>query len=108
MIDNTKRFKNFISEIKLENRTLNNQKNQRLRMTSSKGLKSDNELYRKLIRYLKVANLVHKTKEFKPSKEDLKKIVINVYKNYHSSSVTRLQKFIDKYNVTIQEDVNSK
>ena len=108
MVENAKKFKNFLTDMKLDNINLNNEKTQRLRNTMNKGLTLDNELYRKLIISLKKSNLVHKTKDFMPSDEELQEIVVDVYKNYHISSLRRLKKFIDKYNKTIQEDINSK
>lgn len=102
LIENVKAIQSLIYN--LNNNNLNKKSQRKMISITNRGLKTDNELYTRLILYLRSYHLPMTS--LKPNYKQLKDIVINVYKNFHPSSVKSLQKFIKSYELYILCDVN--
>ncbi|XP_031789111.1 uncharacterized protein LOC116418345 [Nasonia vitripennis] len=71
-----------------------------------KGLAYDNEFYRIFIEFLKINRIISETtEEPKLQVDQIKSIVLGIYKNWHISSYKAVEKFVTKYFEIIKEDI---
>ncbi|XP_031781121.1 zinc metalloproteinase-disintegrin-like NaMP isoform X4 [Nasonia vitripennis] len=74
-----------------------------------KGLAYDNEFYRIFIEFLKINRIISETtEEPKLQVDQIKSIVLGIYKNWHISSYKAVEKFVTKYFEIIKEDIKGK